>query len=176
WCEGKASETKSPRRADRRGLSTWCSCAARYVMRSPADLREGGSTWTSRRDSGSRTRFGDCSTPADVPSTRSSHVPVQRDGCGLRREPRAPEPLFVRWFLRARERRLDRCSEAFRAFVHLVGRHDERRHEAERVAAGGVEEDAVIQSGGDEVGRLPALAHGKAEHESEPARRVEHLG
>jgi hypothetical protein len=59
--------------------------------------------------------------------------------------------------------------------ANLVGRDDERRNEAQRVAPGGVDEQPVIEPALDEVGGRVPVAHGQPEHEAEAARLVEDL-
>lgn len=81
---------------------------------------------------------------------------------------RAPLTLAV-------QRRRDDGAQADGGVANLVGRDDERRDEAQRVASGGVEEEPVIESPGDEIGGLASVAHRQPEHEPEATRLLEDL-
>lgn len=75
----------------------------------------------------------------------------------------------------APQRRADDGAQPDGGVANLVGRDDERRNEAQRVASGGVDEQPVVQSALDEVGGRVPVAHRQPEHEAEAARLVEDL-
>jgi hypothetical protein len=73
------------------------------------------------------------------------------------------------------QRRGDDGAQPDGGVANFVGRDDERRNEAQRVASGGVDEQPVVESALDEVrGRVP-VAHRQPEHEAQASRLVEDL-
>ena len=71
--------------------------------------------------------------------------------------------------------RRDDGAQSHGGVTHLIRRDDERRNEAQRIAPGGVDEEAVIEPARDEAGRCVPIAHRQPEHEAEAARLVEDL-
>ena len=65
------------------------------------------------------------------------------------------------------QRRRDDGAQAHGGVANLVGRDDERRHEAQRVAPGGVDEKAMVEPARDEAGRCVPITHRQPEHEAE---------
>jgi hypothetical protein len=71
--------------------------------------------------------------------------------------------------------RRDDGPQAHGGVANLVRRDDERRDESQRVAPGGVDEEAVVEPARDEVARCVPITHRQPEHEAEAARLVEDL-